>query len=132
MYVSNIYEQQAIYLLNTSEVQTVTNRFVLDDSTGQFGSSSVLKIQRTVEINGTQTWRTVTADQFGVEGVTATLEEGVRYRIIVRNEDGYEELVGPYRAEVTEQVQVSPSSASIDLPEAVDGIQSNATISDGQ
>jgi len=131
VYVSDIYEQQEVYLLNTSVTDTVTNRFVLDDSTGQYSSESVLKIQRTVNVSGSEVWRTIHADQFGVEGVTATLDAGVRHRIIVRNQDGDEQVVGPYRAEVTETVSVEPSSASIDLPPITEGIVANATM-DGQ
>lgn len=130
VYVSSIYEQQAAYLLNTSVTSTVENRFVLDDSTGQYSVGSILKIQRVINVSGNQVWRTVHADQFGVEGVTATLDAGVRHRIIVQDTDGNEQIVGPYRAEVTEQVNVQPSAASIDLPEPTDGVVANASLDD--
>lgn len=131
VYVNSIYEQQSAYVLNTSETSTIQARFTLNDQTGQYDSSSVLKIQRSINISGNQVWQTVHADEFGVEGVQATLDEGVRHRIVIRDEDGNEQVVGPYRAEQSEEVVVEPGAASIDLGEFIDGVGTNAEM-DGQ
>jgi len=78
VFVTNIYEQQSVYLLNTSINPTITGRFVLDDPTGQFGSDSVLYIEKPINVSGTVQYQTIHADEFGAEGVTATLQESER------------------------------------------------------
>jgi len=121
LWVNNIYEQQSVYLLDTRDVNTIESRLVLEDPTGQYGSQSVVAVQRSIEINGTAQWQTVHSDQFGVEGVTVTLEEGVRYRTKIIAEDGTQQVVGPYRAEVSETVTVRPGAPEIDIPAFNDG-----------
>jgi len=130
-YFESIYVQQSAYLLNTSAYSTVQSRFVLNDPTGEFGSESVLSIQRPIDINGTRTWQTVYADEFGAEGITAELQEGERYRLKVAN-DETEQLIGPYRADVGETVEVVPGSPSVRLPNFTDGWAANASIVDGK
>lgn len=128
IYFESIYQQQSIYLLNTSAVSTVNARFVLNDPTAQFGPETVLFVQRPINVSGTTTWQTVHADEFGVEGVTTVLEEGQRYRIKVENEQGTEQIVGPYRADVSETVQVQPGTPGIELGEFEDGWAANAVL----
>lgn len=128
LYVDSIYEQQSIYLLNTSAVETVDTRFTLQDPTGQYDSNSVLAIQRAINVSGTTEWQTVHADQFGSEGITVTLQEGVRYRTRITSEDGTEQIVGPYRPEVAETVTIQPGAPEIDIPSFEDGYGYNAGI----
>lgn len=128
LYVTSIYEQQSLYLLNTSAVPTIESRFTLQDPTGQYGSTSVVAIQRPIEINGTTSWQTVHADQFGTEGVTVTLEEDQRYRVKVIAQDGTQQIVGPYRSDVSETVEVVPGAPEIDIPTFEDGYGYNAGI----
>jgi hypothetical protein len=129
-YFESIYVQQSAYLLNTSAYSTIESRFVLNDPTGEFGSESVLSIQRPIVINGTQTWQTVYADEFGSEGITAVLQEDERYRLKISN-DQTEQLIGPYRADVGETVQVEPGDPTVTLPNFTDGWAANASIVDG-
>lgn len=126
LYVQNIYEQQSIYLLNTSAVDTIQSRFILNDPTGEYDAQSVLQIQRPINISGSTQWQTVHADRFGVEGVQATLEHNQRYRIKVISTDGSQQVVGPYRAEQSETVEVVPGSPTIDLQGFEEGYSYNA------
>lgn len=129
LYITSIYEQQSVYLLNTSVYSTVESRFELNDPTGQYDSQSVVALQRSIDINGTSQWQTVHSDRFGTEGVTVQLEDGVRYRTKVLTTDGTQQVVGPYRADVSETVTVKPGAPSVDIPEFSDGYGYEATIS---
>lgn len=129
LYVTSIYEQQSLYLLNTSVVETIESRFELDDPTGEYGSQSIVQIQRPIEINGTTMWQTIHADRFGTEGVTVTLEADQRYRVRILSGDGTQQVVGPYRADVGETVTVQPGAPTLDIPEFEDGYTFNASIS---
>lgn len=115
IYIQTIFEQQSMYLLNRSVAPTSEVRFELDDSTGEYDSSSVLIVQKPIERNGETQYRTIVGDRFGVEGVTDDLQADRRYRIKVRNEAGDEQVVGPYRADVSETVQVRPGAPTIEL-----------------
>jgi len=128
VYIESIYQQQSVYLLNQN-ASSVESRFVLEDNTGEFTQESVLFIQRAVNVSGSVEYQTIHADEFGVEGVTATLEEGVRYRIKIQSVDGTEQTIGPYRADTSETVTVRPQSPTIPVGEDDgDGWSANAAI----
>lgn len=115
VFIRSIFEQQSVYLLNNT-ASTIETRFTLNDPTGQFGGSSVLYISKPINQSGTTEFRTVYADEFGVEGVTAVLEADERYRISIESEDG--DLVqdmGPYRSDVSEEVELRPSGPTIEF-----------------
>jgi len=114
VYISSLQDQSTVYLLSNN-VSTVDTRFELQDPTGQFSSQSYLFIRKPINESGNITFQTVYADRFGVEGVTATLEEGERYRLRVRSTDGVTQDIGPYRADVSETVTVRPGSPSITI-----------------
>lgn len=127
IWVQSLYEQQNVYLLNTS-VTTVESRFVLNDVTGQFSEESLVIISRPLTVSGTTEYRTIIADEFGTEGVTATLEEGVRYRVQVRSQDGTVQDLGPYRADVGETVTLEPGAPAVSVTDPDAGWGSAATI----
>jgi hypothetical protein len=113
-YLDSIYEQSSVYVLNTSATDTISSRFVLEDPTGNYDSETRLKIQKPIEVNGDTQYQGIVIDQFGVEGVTATLQEGQRYRLSVASEDD-SQTVGPYRADTSETVAVEPGTPTINL-----------------
>jgi len=129
VYIESIYEQQNVYLLNTSVYTTIESRFVLEDPTGQYGSETVLKIQRGITINGTTTYQTIVADEFGTEGVTAVLQEGQRYELSVTGAT-QSQSVGPYRAATSETVAVEPGQPTIDLQQVDSGYAYGGSIKD--
>jgi hypothetical protein len=113
IYIESIYEQQAAYVLNTSAVSTVESRFVLNDPTGQYTSESLIKIKRPINISGNTRYQIIVSDEFGSEGVTAVLQENIRYEIAVAS-DTASQTIGPYRADVSETVEVTPGSPAVE------------------
>lgn len=116
---NDIYEQQSVYLLNES-YDTIETRFVLNDPTGSYSENSILYISRPINRSGVLKYRTVHADKFGVEGVTATLESDNRYRIRIAAQDGTTQDLGPYRSDASETVEVQPSSPGVEFDKVTD------------
>lgn len=115
-----IYDQQRVYLLPKND-SNIESRFTLDDPTGTYGESSIMKISRALNRSGDVTWETIYADQFGVEGVQAFLAEDTRYRLEVQTQDGeFTQDLGPYRSSVTESVEVQPSAPGVTFEEERD------------
>lgn len=120
-YAEDVSNRQVLYLLDTASVTTIESRFQLEDPTGVYDSAAILKIQRLKTKTGTSQYETIVGDQFGSEGVPATLESDQRYRLRIR-QDGTEQIVGPYRATSDETIAVEPGTPSVDLgPDAFEG-----------
>lgn len=126
-YLDSIYEQSSVYVLNTSAVETIQSRFVLNDPTGNYDSQTRLKIQKPIEINGSTQYQGIVIDQFGVEGVTAVLQKGQRYQLSVASETD-SQTVGPYRAATSETVAVEPGTPTINLTVGQQGWTSAASL----
>ncbi len=114
--IRSIYQTQRVYLLNQS-VSAVENQFFLDDLTGQFGDDTKLIIQRPLTINGSTSYERIVGAEFGVAGHTTTLEQGVRYRMIVES-DGRQRIVGSYFAESDGQITLEVGSIVYPRPES--------------
>jgi len=116
--LESIYDQSNVYLLNSSQ-PTYTSRFELQDLTGEYPESeTILVIERDLKLNGSTGWRAIVGDNFGVNGVSASLVQDERYRLRIKNlETGRTSVIGAYTAIQSETVTVSTGSASIDLPE---------------
>jgi hypothetical protein len=127
VYLGSIYEQQSAYVLNTSAYDTISSRFVLEDPTGEYDSETLLKIQKPIDINGSTEYQTIVADEFGVEGVTATLQEGQRYQLLVSRGTS-SQSVGPYRADASETVAVEPGTPTIELSQVPAGFAYGSTL----
>lgn len=105
--IDSIYEQEQIFLLNKS-VSSAEVRFVIDDKTGAFDTDSTeIRILKPITQNGTTEYHIVSADYAGVNGLTTNLEEGARYRLVVRNDDGDRRVLGSYTASVSETVTLT-------------------------
>lgn len=102
--IQSIYQQQEIYLLDKSVVTSSDVIFSLNDESGQFDpdeSRLVIKKPLTKDFdndNSDETrYKIIVADDFSsVDEVTATLEQNVRYLLLVKNEDGDTRDVGHY------------------------------------
>lgn len=116
--IESISDQHSIYLLHEN-VSAVEVRFKLDDRTGNFPSddSTTLFIKRPLNTSGSTSYQTVLADQFGTNGVTGFLEEGVRYRLIVENSDGDRRVLGSFTATVSETVTLTIGTLTYDTYE---------------
>lgn len=104
-------EQSNIYLLPKT-VSSRTVRFTLQDRTGgKFADQNdpVVLVQQPINRSSFSDpkWATVYSDEFGPQGATATLEDGQRYRIVVRNDQGDERVLGAYSADADETVQLT-------------------------
>jgi hypothetical protein len=130
VYIVSIVDQRTVYLLrdNQSIVPSVTNRFTLRDRTGNFdGNGARLKIQKAINVSGTSEWQTIHGDEFGVSGVQTQLEKGVRYRLIVTNNDKDTRVLGTYVAEANETVPLTIGTVQGDPVAGSDGFRYNAT-----
>lgn len=128
VYVESIYQQQSVYLLNTTAKQSVESRFVLEDPTGRYGPDTTVYIQKLINQSNITTWRTIHSDKFGVEGVTTILHENKRYQVKVKASDGTSQIVGPYRSDVGETVTVKPGTPTIPLGQLEDGWGATASL----
>lgn len=124
--IQSIFSQESVYLLDKN-VSAVEDRFTLSDQSGQFEQDEtavVVKRPLTRDYDGDGAnetrYETVAADQFGVAGYSLFLEEGVRYRIAVRDVDDYQRL-GPYTADVSETVKLQPGEFQIAINDSAEG-----------
>lgn len=116
--IGDITQQSTLYMRNDS-LDSVTVRFVLNDQTGGVFSenAATLYIQKPIDRTGTTEWKTIHADEFGVEGVTTGLEEGQRYRLIVKNDQGDQRMLGSYTADVSETRELTVGAVNGELGE---------------
>lgn len=132
--LDDIGKQETVFLLDRAE-QTVENRFVVADRTGDFPpEDSELIIQRSINrsvYGGSPSgfsWTNVAGDDLGAdEAFVTTLEEEGRYRILVRNDEGDTRILGAYTAETTGTITLNIGSVVVD-PESPDTVGTNATL----
>lgn len=95
--IPSIYDQQSIYLLNTSET-AVDVSFELQDNVGQYpASSTYLIVRRPLDTGNGTDWQAVTGDSFDATGSFQTqLQPSVRYQLIVENDQGDRQVLGYY------------------------------------
>jgi hypothetical protein len=94
--IDSLIQQQSIFLLPQNATE-VTIDFELRDNTGKFPSPETdLILQRPFNRSGSTEFERVRAGVFGASNTkTVVLEEGVRYRVAVRNENGEIRQLGP-------------------------------------
>jgi hypothetical protein len=87
--LQSLLSQSEVFLLPTS-AQNVEIRFDLNDNTGQFpAKTTTIAIEQILQQNGTTEYKRVAADEFGAsQSRTFTLEQGSRFRVRIRNQDG--------------------------------------------
>lgn len=108
---------------------TVLNRFTIEDPSGVFGSNTRIYLERPLTVNGTTSYHVVAADEAGVEGFSATLEEGERYRIRIVSGDGDVAQMGSYVADVSESVPLRPDTPAVTIDEG-DTLAYSANVTD--
>jgi len=129
--IPSVIQANDAYLMPENNTSTVQNRFTINDPSGEFGSDSIVYISQPIEQNNTTDWRTVSADQFGVEGFTATLEQGQRYRIRIVSASGEVAQMGKFTAEQTEEIPLRPQSPAVELQDGPSiGYSANVTAGD--
>jgi len=121
VFIRSLYEQQRMYLLNSS-VDSAETIFEMRDYSGRFApENTVLEIRRSINGN----WTTISGDYFGASAqYPTTLEIGARYRLRLYNpETGATRSLGTYQpiTAQTQSIEVSPQSGLSDrggLPSA--------------
>jgi hypothetical protein len=122
--IDTIFEQQDVYLLK-NDTQRALVRFNINDRTGDFESGTTeLQILRAVDAPGTpnetEQYVIVAGDVIGGQlSFEAELEQDVRYRVRVSNEEGDTRDLGSFRAKVDQVVNlvISGISQGVDQPE---------------
>lgn len=126
--LKSLAEQHSIYLVPENET-TVEVRFTLTDNTQQFPKESTrLYVQMPLTENGSTTYKTVVADEFQAQGVTADLRKGERYRLIVENQDGEQRVLGSHTADVSEEVPLVIDEIVYDVDDEYTGYMWDASM----
>lgn len=120
--IPSLKEQQTIYLIPDSK-ETVEVRFTIDDTTGTFGSSSELFIERALNTSETGgSYQIMVSRKFGVNGVTTTLRKGTAYNLKIRNQNGDIVELDTYTPTVSETINLEPNIASINVEEPTNAL----------
>jgi len=129
--IESIFEQNTLYLLNENKA-AVNVTFRIEDRTGEFGRQSTLQVQRPLNISGTgpdeKVYRSVAGDTVGQkEEFTTTLQDGVRYRLILSSRDGDERQLGTVLAERDRVYNLVVTGITSDTTDTADGGVINTT-----
>jgi len=122
--IDTIFEQQSVYLINTS-VDTAIIRFTIEDRTGQFaGEGTKLQIRRAINTTTSpadeEEYVIVAGDIVGSQLQFETeLEQDVRYRVRIANADGETRQLGAFTARVDQVIglTISGIDVGVDIPE---------------
>lgn len=116
--VEDIAIQQRFYLLPES-LASFDLRFRLDDPSGRFTSSeSQLFIKRPLTVNGTTSFQTIVADEFGPSGKSTVLESDIRYRLVLKNDNNDVRVLGAYEAIQAETVTLQPGGLELNFSDS--------------
>jgi len=119
--LDSIFQQQEIYMLNNS-AETAVATLILQDRTGEFetGATSV-QIERSVNTTdspaGEEEYVTVAGDVIGTQlTFSTTLEEDVRYRVSVENDQGDRRLLGSFVLQGDRVINLIISGKEVGVP----------------
>ena len=119
--LNSIFDQQEIYLLNNS-ADTAVATLVLQDRTGEFetGATSV-QIERSVNTTGSpageEEYVTVAGDVIGTQlTFSTTLEQDVRYRVSVENDQGDRRNLGSFVLQGDRVINLIISGKEVGVP----------------
>ena len=122
--IDTIFEQQSVYLIN-STLDTAIIQFTIEDRTGQFaGSGTKLQIRRAINTTTSpadqEEYVIVAGDVVGAQLQFETeLEQDVRYRVRIENEQGETRQLGAFTARVDQVIglTISGIDVGVDIPE---------------
>lgn len=114
--VPSLFEQRRAYLLPDS-TNAVQVRFTLDDVTGTYSERSTLYVEKPITVNNSTDYQIIVSDQFGVEGVTPYLEDGVRYELRVVSETGQTAQLSTFDADTSGTVPLQPTAPAVERPD---------------
>jgi hypothetical protein len=122
--IDTIFEQQSVYLINSS-VDTAIIQFTIEDRTGQFaGPGTKLQIRRAINTTTSppdqEEYVIVAGDVVGAQLQFETeLEQNVRYRVRIQNEQGETRQLGAFTARIDQVIglTISGIDVGVDIPE---------------
>jgi len=122
--IDTIFEQQSVYLINSS-VDTAIIRFTIEDRTGQFsGEGTKLQVRRAINTTTSpadeEEYVIVAGDIVGSQlQFEAELEQDVRYRVRIQNGEGETRQLGAFTARVDQVISLTISGidVGVDIPE---------------
>ena len=99
--IHDIYGENDVFLVEDSDfIDTVDPQFVINDETGQFDpTTSRVFLERSLEIDGDMSYVRVAGEEIGVDGYRETLQEDIRYRLVVENVEGDTRVLGKFKAQ---------------------------------
>jgi hypothetical protein len=123
--IDTIFQQQSVYLINKSAVDTAVVRFEIEDRTGQFaGAGTELQIRRAINTTDSpadqEEYVVVAGDNVGSQlSFETELEQDVRYRITIQNAAGETRQLGAFTARLDQVVglTISGIDVGVDVPE---------------
>ena len=129
LFIEDPTAEQDIYML-PNNATTVDIVFRLDDNTGNYPpGETVLSVQRALNKSDTTRYRTITSDQFGASNEFAvTLEQDIRYRLVVENADGDTRVLGGYIASGDDPDAVLPIGEVIARGDSEGDVAFNAAL----
>lgn len=135
--IPTIFEQQDVYLIK-NDTDTALVRFNLQDRTGDFESGTTeLQILRSLNATGTpantERYVIVAGDVIGGQlSFESQLEQDVRYRVRVTNENGDTRDLGAFRAKVDQVVNlvISGISQGVNTPEDGSLLETSQSVDD--
>jgi len=122
--IDTIFEQQSVYLIN-STLDTAIIQFTIEDRTGQFaGAGTKIQIRRAINTTTSpadqEEYVIVAGDVVGAQLQFETeLEQDVRYRVRIENEQGETRQLGAFTARVDQVIglTISGIDVGVDIPE---------------
>ena len=124
--IQSLLQQRVAYLLpQSTDIETVEPRFLLEDPTRQFDPErSEIVFERPIEINGTTQFVPVAGDRVGLNGFDTILERDQRYRVTVTDPDtGTRREVGEFVPTQSEEVTLTVEDVEFDSEADVAGLQ---------
>lgn len=124
-FISQIREQQRIYLLDNSTTTSLV-RFTIEDRTGQFSgdAQTTLKISRSINTSKSasdnEEYQIVSGDIVGGQlTFDAELQENIRYRVSVSNQDGDTRQLGAFLIKGNRNINlvISGIDQGVDVPD---------------
>lgn len=129
--LSNDTTSKDAWLLPKS-VESSNVTFQVTDRSGKFPEqNTTVEILRSFEFNGTVKYREVASDTVGAAGFKATLEDGIRYRLRIMNDEGDSKQFGPFVPSGDETVTLQPETFSVDINDSKSDVEFVAYQDDG-
>ena len=124
--IPSLLEQRSAYLLpQSTEIETVEPRFVLEDPSNQFDAErSEIVLERPLETDDGTEFVAVAGDRVGLNGFDTILERDQRYRVTVTDPDsGAQRELGEFTPTQSERVTLTVQDVEFDSVSETEGLE---------